>query len=437
MAPPSDTTTTLIDSEHARVQRTVLPSGLRVVTEHVPGAVSTLWAATTTFGSREERPRWRGAAHFLEHMLYAGTATLSSRDVVNGFDSIGPRANAETGPEGTCYWAHGAYPTVLRSADLIAELLTHADLDQASLDRERTVILNEIGRKRDNQEAFLTTQVLEILYRDHPLAHPQLGTAEQIEQMPREVLWQAYQHAVQPRRLIVTATGQVDHAQVVDAARHQFADLGDRHGEAAPEVPRTSGRPVAQYGGQRVLGRDIAQAHLMVGVGGVPQADARREAFDLLMVVLAGGVSSRLLTELREDRGLVYSVLNRRASLSDTGFGYVYTNCRPADFPEVIARVRENLTRIAEEGITEQELARAHAIRATYTTLGRERADRRTDLLVGSEMTGQYQSYEERLARLQAVTVADVNQLAETLMGPDCLRVETAQGPLPEDALGG
>lgn len=367
-------------------------------------------------------------------MVLGGTAQTTATQVYRRLEALGD-FNAITGAERTYYYIHGTPSNILTASDTFADLFTNAHLAPAAVEHERQVILNEIGQAADDPDNFLGTQMDGLLYAGHPLAQPVLGTTRKIQDLPRQVLVEAMAESLRPPRMTITVTGQVDHDLVVERARAQFADLHARHGDGAPHRHRPTGLAVPLHPGQQVLYRDIDRVHLRVGMAGFGITDPRRDAFQVMMTVLVYGLSSRLTQELRDDHGLVYAVILRGRARSDTGYGALHTGCRPKDFPEVLTRIRQNLDQMGQDGITPQELERAKSILISLVIVDSEQALHRTRLLQDGEMVDRYQSTQERIAGIDAVTVEEVGQVAHQVLGPGTPRVEVAQGPLPQDAL--
>ena len=468
-------------------RRTVLPSGLRIVTEAVPGVRSVAFGAWVGVGSRDEsRPEAAGASHFLEHLLFKGTARHSALDISAGMDEIGGEANAFTSKEYTCYYARVLGEDLPVAADIICDLVTGSLLRQEDIDAERGVILEEIAQRDDDPGDAVHDVFAEAALADSPLGRPILGTVGSIESMSRDVVADHYGRYRLPK-VVVTAAGRLDHDSVARQVESSLAPVLAAAPDAAPAGLRVGvsalgssanlrgadspgASPGATLPGAAVpggtaqgatlpsvtsgatlpgatplplaperlalLARDTEQANVVLGCAGLARRDERRFALGVLTAALGGGMSSRLFQEIREKRGLAYSVYSFSAQFADTGLFGAYAGCAPGRVEEVLDLTRGILDGVRRDGVTAEELARGKGQITRGLALELEDTPSRMSRLGKSELSyGEYLDLDTLVARVAAVTQDSVAELAEDLLSrPRALAVI---GPFDErDFLG-
>lgn len=400
------------------IRRSVLPGGVRLLTERVPGMRSVSVGAWVGVGSRDESDGHHGSTHFLEHLLFKGTARRSAMDIAEAFDEVGGEANAATGKEHTCYYARVLDEDLTMATDVIADMVTSARLDAEELETERGVILEELAMNDDDPSDVAHERFAAVVLGDHELGRPIGGTPETIRAVPREAVWEHYRQHYRPDTLVVTAAGGVDHdalaAQVVQALADGGWELRDG---VAPAGRRTATEAIVPAGGTRVtVTRSTEQANVLVGGVGITATDPRRFTLSVLNVVLGGGMSSRLFQEIREKRGLAYSTYSFAAGHADTGIFGLYAGCTPAKVDQVTDLLIAEWERLADGGITEAELRRSIGQLSGGLVLNLEDSGSRMSRLGKSELVhGELLSTEEALERLRAVTAEDVRELAAEL----------------------
>lgn len=413
------TTVTLLEPQGGSglVRRTVLPGGLRVVTETVPGVRSAAFGISAATGSRDEDSAHAGSAHFLEHLLFKGTTTRSPLEIAALLDSVGADHNAYTTKEHTCYYAKVLDRDLPLAVDVVGDMVANSVLDEKEVETERGVILEEIAMYEDEPADLVDDVFAAHFFGDSPLGRPILGTNDTIRALPRERIVEQYRDAYVPGELIVTAAGSLDHDLLVEEVRKVFAEQLAAAGDARPRRPRVGGPAVTTYGGTVVESRETEQAHIILGSEGMVRTDPRWQASRLLSAALGGGMSSRLFQEVREKRGLAYAVHAYHIAYSDIGTFQIYAGCLPEKADEVIGVCREELAKVAESGITEEELRRAKGQIQGAMVLGTEGTNARMGRLLSHELNyTRHFSVDEELARLDAVTIDDVAQVAADLM---------------------
>jgi predicted Zn-dependent peptidase len=401
------------------VSRALLPGGLRVLTEAVPGVRSVSLGIWVGIGSRDEAPAEAGAAHYLEHLLFKGTRRRSAAQIAEAFDAVGGELNAFTAKEHTCFYAHVLDTDLPMAVDMLADVVTDAVLDPAHVELERNVVLEEIAIRDDDPEDLLGELFDETLYGDHPLGRPIVGSEESVRGMDRSVLHAFWRGRYTTPRMVVAAAGNLHHAHVVDLVAAALDDAAAQAGLDAVPAPVRLPDPPARTGGRlALLPDDSEQAHLMIGVSAPSRHDPRRPALSVLSTALGGGPSSRLFQQVREERGLAYSVYSATASYADAGSLAVYAGCGPERLGEVATVVRGVLADVAAHGLTEAELARARGALRGGLVLGSEDTPSRMNRIGRSEVDhGRQRTITESLERISAVTGEQVAALAGELLG--------------------
>ncbi|MCO1654461.1 M16 family metallopeptidase [Pseudonocardia humida] len=401
------------------VSRSELPGGLRVLTEAVPGVRSVSLGIWIGVGSRDETPTQAGAAHYLEHLLFKGTSTRTASSIAEDFDAVGGDLNAFTAKEHTCYYAQVLDTDLPLAVQVLADVVTDALLTPADVELERGVVLEEIAMRDDDPEDLLGELFDEALFGEHPLGRPVIGSEESIRGMRREVLHDFWRGEYTTPRMVVAAAGNLVHAEVVELVGTALAAAAARAGSASPSTPRRGGGDVvlAPAPGLVLRPEDTEQAHLMLGVPGVGRHDPRRTALSVLNTALGGGPSSRLFQEIRERRGLAYSVYSQHVGYADAGVLSVYAGCAPERLDEVTKVVRSVLAEVAGGGLTPAEITRAQGNLRGGLVLGLEDTPSRMNRLGRSELDhGRQRTIAESLDRISAVTVDEVHEVARELL---------------------
>ena len=402
-------------AEGSEVKRTLLPGGLRVITERMPGVRSAAIGIWVAVGSRDEPLSVAGAAHYLEHLLFKGTAKRSAAQIAEEIDAVGGELNAFTAKEHTCYYAHVLDEDLPLAMDLVSDVVFDALCAESDVETERGVVLEEIAMRDDDPEDLLHDAFCGALLADHPLGRPVLGTEQSITAMTRGALNGFYRRRYTMPRMVLAVAGNVEHRQVLALVRKALRER--LAGDKTPVAPRTGRARVGNQPRLVLHTDDTEQAHLMLGVRALDRHDERRFTLGVLNAALGGGMSSRLFQEVRERRGLAYQVYSSVASYADTGHLSVYTGCQPDRLGEVAGVVREVLGQVAREGLTDAEVARGKGQLRGGLVLGLEDTGSRMSRIGKGELAyGDYLSVEETLARIAAVTAEDVARLAREIL---------------------
>lgn len=401
------------------VHRSILPSGVRVLTEHVPGAQSASVSFSVAVGSRDETNGHFGSTHFLEHLLFKGTKRRTALDIAIAFDSVGGSSNASTGKEHTSYYARVQDKALPLAVDVIADMLTSSLIDPVEFENERTVILEELAMNDDDPQDVVHEAFSTAVLGKHELGRPIGGTKETITAVTRDAVWEHYQNNYRPQDLVVAAAGGVHHSGFVEMVEQELSAAGWDLTKRAQPVARRSNTPAKISRGTEleVIKRPIAQANILVGMQGIVGNDPRRFAMGILNTVLGGGMSSRLFQEIREKRGLAYSVYSFNQGYSDGAYFGLYAGCSPAKAEEVTRLMLQELSNVAESSITQAELDLAVGNISGGLALKFESSQARMSRLVGSEMTtGEFLDLDETIERYAAVTAEEVQLLVQSLL---------------------
>jgi len=426
------TTRTLLDEgDGSVVRRTTLGNGLRIVTEHVPGVRSVAVGAWIGVGSRDETTQQLGAAHFLEHLLFKGTARRSAWEISSAIEAVGGDMNAFTTKEYTCYYARVLDRDYRLAIDVVCDLISEGALTARDIEGERGVILEEIAMSEDDASDGVHELVMSAHFGDTPLGRPILGTIDSITALSARGIRGFYRGRYTPANIVIAVAGNVHHDAVVRAVRDslpRFEEAEDSEPAlaVARRLRRTGSIPV------RVQHRPIEQANVVLAHTGLSRHDDRRYSLAVLNAALGGGMSSRLFQSIREDRGLAYSVYSFSTHYVDTGMVGVYAGCLPRKVDEVMSLARQTLVEVAESGLTDEELRRGRGQVTGQLVLGQEDTGARMSRIGKAELLhGRVPAMGEVLERIDAVTPEDVQTVASTLLRePPTVAVI---GPVDED----
>ncbi|MFJ6001968.1 M16 family metallopeptidase [Arthrobacter sp. NPDC092385] len=417
------------------VRRSVLPGGVRVLTEMMPGQRSATIGFWVGVGSRDEAEGQHGSTHFLEHLLFKGTARRSAMDIASAFDEVGGESNAATAKENTCYYARVLDSDLPMAIDVIADMVTSAVLDPEELEQERDVILEEIAMDSDDPADVAHERFVELVLGDHPLGRPIGGTPEAIRAVPRESVLAHYRRYYAPAELVVTAAGGLDHDVVCRLVQEALEAAGWTLDEGALPVARrsTAEVPVQGVTGTHVIRRAVEQSNILIGCPSLTATDERRFAMSVLNAVLGGGMSSRLFQEIREKRGLVYSTYSFSAAYADAGYFGMYAGCSPAKTGQVIELLGAELDRLAADGIDAEELRKAVGQLSGGLVMALEDSSSRMSRLGRSELvSGEFVDMDGSLDRIRSVTAGEVQSLARELAAAP--RTTVVVGPFDSEA---
>jgi predicted Zn-dependent peptidase len=408
------------------IETSVLPSGIRLVTETMADVRSVAVAFWVGSGSRDESDELAGASHFLEHLLFKGTSTRSAAAIAESLDEVGGDCNAFTTKEYTTFYVRLLSEHLPLGLDILSEIMWDPALRPADVDAERTVILDEILMHADEPSDLAAEQWQSSLFSGHALGRDTLGTQSTVGGLEAGDIRSFFEHHYRPGNMVVSVAGDCTHEGVAADLERRFAG---QPGGAAPV--RTAPGPEAER--LHVVRRPTEQAHVVYGVRSVSRYDERRWSLAVLNHVLGGGLSSRLFQKVREERGLAYSVWSERATYQDAGSLAVVVGTAPDHVDEVLRIITGELEQLAVHGITDRELAVAKGnLRAEILLSGEDSGARMGRIGASLLLHGEVQKVDEVLARIEAVGLDEVLAQAQELV--EAPRTLSAVGPFDEDA---
>jgi len=393
------------------IQKTVLSNGVRIVTETMPDVHSVavgIWIAT---GSRHEQDHENGLAHFIEHMLFKGTERYTAGDIARMVDSVGGIFNAFTAKEYTCVYIKVLHQHLDLACAVLCDIFFHSVFQPEEIEKERNVILQEISMVRDTPDDYVHDLLGHAYFGRHPLGRAVLGDRERVQSFSRQQLVDFYaREYLVPDRIIIAAAGRIDHDRLLSRFQGCFEKLTGA-GSACPQAPAPHYRTAFHY-------RKLEQVHVCIGFPGVSQLHPGRYAFVAANAILGGSMSSRLFQEIRENRGLAYSVYSFTASFYDTGLLGIYIGVPRHALTEALSVVRQELLRMRDIPVTPEELRSAQEQLKGNLLLGLESTDSRMSRLAQCELYYRtHISVEDVIAQIDALTATDLNVLMRDLIG--------------------
>jgi predicted Zn-dependent peptidase len=396
-----------------------------VVTEAMPGVRSASIGVWVGAGSRDESLRIAGASHFLEHLLFKGTPERSALDISVALDAVGGEFNAFTAKEMTCFHARVLDDDLPMAIDVLGDMVTDSLVSSADVEAERDVILDEIAMHEDDPDDVVHNLFALQAYGDGPWGRPIAGTRESIASMSRQQIQRFYRRHYRPENMVVAVAGNVTHGAVTRLVRKAFARHDFLSQEASPVLPEVVLEPRRVSAGRLDRSRAFEQVNVVLGANGMTRHDPRRYALGVLNAALGGGTSSRLFQEVRERRGLAYSVYAFASHHADAGLVGVSLGCLPGKLDDALTTVRGELAKVAGGGITDEELERGKGQLRGGLVLGMEDTGSRMSRIGKAELVYNDQiSLDEVVRRIDAVTGDLVREVAADMFGqPEILAV--------------
>ena len=399
------------------VKRSVHSSGLRIVTEEVPSVRSAAVGIWVNVGSRDEAPATAGASHFLEHLLFKGTTSRTALEISSSIESVGGEMNAFTSKEYTCFYARVIDTDLPMAIDVVSDLITSSIITALDVDAERKVVLEEIAMRDDDPSDLVHDLFSDTYYGNTPIGRPILGTIDSINGMSRNTVFNYYKKKYLPQDLVVAVAGNIKHKRVVAMveealSRDNFLDV-----LAAPVVRPNI--PVKNTKQQSVglMYKKSEQAHMFYGMEGVARADDRRFSMGVLSAALGGGMSSRLFQEIREKRGLAYSVYAYAQQFAGSGVLGFYAGCNPTKAIEVVEIIRSVLSDVADNGMTHEEIERAKgAVRGSLVLSQEDTGSRMSRIGKNEIVYGQVMDFDDSLKAISRVSAEDIREIASEFL---------------------
>ncbi len=404
-----------LEEEGKLLRRSVLPGGVRVLTEKIPHQHSAnigLWVGA---GSRDEGEEARGSTHFLEHLLFKGTRTRGAKEIAERIDYLGGDFNAATAKQYTCYYGHCFEQDVAPSLELLSDMVTGARLDPVDMEMERGVILEELSMYNDDASEVAHENIVSMVFGEHPLGRPVGGTRESVQALANERLIHHYSTMYRPSELVVTAAGAVDHDRLCEQVQSELDRGGwDLRAAAEPEPRRTAAPIVAVPPSNRYVERPVEQSAVILAAPSFDLFDDRRRALFAMNAILGGGTSSRLFQKIREERGLAYSTYSFPSLFPEGGMFGMYAGCAVANAPEVATLLGACLDEIAEHGVSDAEVESAYRRIRAEIIFSNEHLSSHMNRLGNAELIrGSLTSQAESLRKAREVTAADVHEVAQ------------------------
>src|SRR5687768_528572 len=411
--------------------KTTLPNGVRVVTGPMTGVKSGTLIVSYSVGSRYEPSSISGVSHFLEHMLFKGTERRPDpKQISEEIEGVGGVLNAATSREGTSYWFKAPSSHFTSGYDVLADIVRNSVIDPTELDKERSVILEEIRAIQDSPEELVHDVIDEVVWGDQPIGRSIAGTEESVGSIDRKVMVDFWQRNYEPSRLVIAAGGDVRHDDVVALTERYFGDLTEH---PAPDE-RTDTVEDQREARVRLIERETEQAHLCVAMPALSYATERRYTQSTIEAILSSGMSSRLFQEIREKRGLVYSVYGYFRPYADIGQGVVYAGTDLERVEETIGAIVEELRKLRDEVVPEEEFERTKTLRKGRLLMGLEDSRSVAGWIGSQESTyGEIKTPEEVMEKIEAVTRAEVFELSQELFRSDRLSLALI-GPYEDKA---
>lgn len=399
-------------------QKHVLPNGVRILTEeidHVKSVAIGLWVGT---GSRNETVGYEGISHFIEHMFFKGTENRTARQLAESLEAVGGQLNAFTTKEFTCYYAKVLDEDISLAINVLSDMFFNSRFDSKEIDKEKNVVIEEIKMYQDTPDELIHDLFSQHVWNGHPLGKPILGIEETIHSLNQEKVRHYLETRYTPDKVVIAVAGKIKHEDIVQ----QLSIFGDFNRQREQlELGEPRGSIV-----RKSIGKDTEQMHLVIGVPGLGQDDDDMYALHILNNILGGGLSSRLFQEIREQRGLAYSVYSYHSTFIDTGLFAIYAGTSPSKTEEVIKCVLNEMNIIKTEGITEEELKRTKAQIKGNLYLGLESVSSRMSRLGKTELSfGRVKTAEEAVEKLEKVTLEDLKRLMERLWIKDKMSILT------------
>ena len=407
-----------INEGETLIERSILPGGIRLITQQVPASPSVVLGLWIPAGSRDEGPQHLGSTHYLEHLLFKGSATRTAKQISRAFDAVGGELNAATAKESTHYYCRVLSRDLPMAVAVLTEMLARPTLAAPDFELERAVILDELAMSQDDPQDVGYEKFLGELFPSSPLGLPVGGTAQTVADTPLEAVKAHHQRWYQPRHLVVAAAGDIKH----DRLAQLILDAASKNGwplpaGTDPQIPQRT-QPDPAVPASAVVEKTVEQGQIFIGTRSLPANDPQRDTLSMLLTVLSGGMSSRLFQEIREKRGLAYSTYAFDSAYSDSGSFGLYAGCAPNNLEQVGDLLVAELEKLAEHGVPEGELSEALGQLSGGVLLGMDDNRARMTRLGRAEVNGgRLRTIEQLNAALQNVSSTQISELAAQFLG--------------------
>jgi len=408
------------------LNKTTLDNGIRIITHRMPHVRSVSMGVWVNVGARDEMSDESGLCHFIEHMIFKGTRKRSAFQIAKEFDAIGGQTNAFTAMETTCYHARVIDAHLDTMVDILSDIFLNSVFAPEEVERERPVIIQEIGMVEDNPEEFIHILTGRTYWGEHALGRSILGPRENVSRFDAEKIKEFFRHLYQPDRIVIAVSGNIEHDPFVDLVGTAFESIPPGNGLPERHAPHS-------ISGVTVFGRDIEQVHVCLAAPGLSITDPRRYAYSLINTILGGNMSSRLFQEIREKRSLAYAVYAFMSSYVDAGMFGVYAGVDPQQAPAAVELMLKELGRLKAEAVAPSELGDAKEFLKGSLLLACESVDNQMVRLAQNELHfDRYIPLQEVVDRIEQITADDITDLARDLFRTDRLAL-TLLGPVADD----
>lgn len=395
------------------IEITELANGVKVLTENIPHVRSAAIGVWVDVGSRDEENHQAGVTHFIEHLMFKGTERRTAKDIAEELDAVGGQLNAFTTKEYTCYYARVLDEHLPLAVDLLGDMLLHSRFDAVDIDRERNVILEEIKMYEDAPDELVHDIFAETIWHTHPLGRPVIGDKQTVRGFSRTDLLDFYNQYYSPGNIVVAAAGNLEHQRVLELVNATFGRLTGGKKERRFAIPAPNRRVFCRA-------KDTEQVHLCLGTPGLPMDHEHIYVFQIINTILGGGLSSRLFQEIREQRGLVYSVFSYHSSYHDSGLFCVYAGLSKENVRAALELIIKEIQDIQSHGVQPEELQRAKDQLKGNLLLSLESVSTRMSRLGKSQLyLGKVIPPEEIVRRIMSVTDEHIRELARTVLRPE------------------
>lgn len=404
-------------------KKSVLPNGIRIVSETIPYVKSIsmgVWIAT---GSRFEEEYNHGVSHFIEHLMFKGTTRRSAKEIAETVDAVGGQLNAFTAKECTCYYLKILDTHADLAMDILSDMLLASKFAEEDIERERQVVLEEVHMYEDSPDELVHDIYLDSVWPVHPLGRNILGTTDSIERFNRELVLKYFQDFYTPDNMVIAAAGNITHEDLVSLAERYFGKFKGKKRNIDITTP-------AFVPARTTINKDSEQVNVCLGTLSVPQDNPQIYPVYIFNNILGGGISSRLFQAIREERGLAYSIYSYQNNYKDAGLLTIYAGTRPGNINQVLELIIENLREFKIKGIDEQEMIKSKEQIKGSLLLGLESSSSRMSRMGKLEVTlGKFITLDEVVRKIDNVTLADVNEIIDQMLVAEKLCF-TALGPV-------
>ena len=411
------------------IEKTLLSNGVRILSQRMPHVQSVSMGVWVNIGSRDETDAENGLSHFIEHMIFKGTQKRSAFEIAKAFDAIGGYSNAFTSMENTCYHAKVMGNHLETMSEILTDIFLNSLFDDAEIEKERPVIFQEIGMLEDTPDEYVHQLAARSFWGASPLGRSILGTRDNIQQFDSRTIRSFFERRYQPDRIVLTAVGNIEHDHLVDLARPAFEAI-----QSGIPVSERSNPHDHFHAGQKVYlhPKDIEQVHICLNARGVSTTDPRRYVSSLMNTILGGNMSSRLFQQIREQRGLAYSVYAFVSSFADTGLSGAYAGVDPVNAYETVEIILNTLQSFKDSPVTADELAHAKEFTKGNLLMASESNENQMARLAQGEFNfGRYTPLQEILDGIDRVTPADIQAMSEAIFQKNQMTL-TLHGPVKD-----